>query len=88
MKEKSCFDDVSVNWRIFLFEMIGTAIFAHGILSSGHTEYSDAMVALSLYTGILFAAPFSGGHLNPAVSTAFLTIGGISGSKWFPYVIG
>lgn len=68
--------------------MIGTAIFAHGILSAGHTEYADAMVAVSLYTGILFAAPFSGGHLNPAVTTAFLAIGGITGSQWFPYVLG
>lgn len=54
--------------------MIGTAIFAHGICVSGGESW---FVTVSLFAGILVAAPYSGGHLNPAVSFGFLIKDGI-----------
>jgi glycerol uptake facilitator-like aquaporin len=48
---------------------LATAIFAQGIISA---RGNPVFIALSLLIAILFSAPFSGGHVNPAVSTAML----------------
>jgi aquaporin TIP/aquaporin related protein len=46
--------------RIMLFEFIGTALFAYGIISS---RGSDAAIAVALFGGIFISAKFSGGHV-------------------------
>jgi hypothetical protein len=45
---------------ILISEIIGTAIFAYGIVSS---DGSDSMVSIYLFTGILISYRFSGGHV-------------------------
>jgi aquaporin PIP len=57
-------------------------IFAFGILTSAG---SDFQVALSLYAGIFFVAPFTGGHLNPAVSLAKFLNGEITKKEFWIY---
>jgi len=62
------------DWKIFWWELFGTAIFAHGISAS---DGDDWFITMSLFAGILLVAPFSGGHLNPAVSFGFFIKNGI-----------
>lgn len=50
-----------------MWELFGSAIFSYGICSSS----GPAFVSLSLAAALLFTMPFSGGHLNPAISFAF-----------------
>ncbi|KRX01845.1 Aquaporin-like protein [Pseudocohnilembus persalinus] len=79
-------------WKIFIFELLGTILFAHGINSSNG---SDFLVAASLFAGIFLSCKHSGGHLNPAVSTAFLALApksedelsqGIEYGTWIFYI--
>lgn len=54
-------------WRkskILAWEFFGTAILAYGICAASNSVH----VSLSVLAGILMTAPFSGGHLNAAVS--------------------
>jgi hypothetical protein len=47
--------------RIFVFELIGTTIFAYGIVSSRGSDY---LISAYLYAGIYISAKFSGGHVR------------------------
>lgn len=62
------------DWKLFWWEFAGTALFAHGI---GASDGADWFITVSLFAGILLVAPFSGGHLNPAVSLGFYVKDGI-----------
>lgn len=57
------------DWKIFWWELLGTMLFAYGICAS---DGDAVFVSMSLFAAILLVAPFSGGHLNPAVSFGFL----------------
>jgi aquaporin TIP/aquaporin related protein len=47
--------------RIFIFELMGTAIFAYGIVASRGSDY---MISAYLYAGIFISAKFTGGHVS------------------------
>lgn len=74
---KHTFDEIihpdSAHWKILIFEFIGTLIFAHGINAAGGNE-SDFYVAISLFCALILTCKFSGGHINPAVSTGFFVL--------------
>jgi glycerol uptake facilitator protein len=53
---------------IILFEAIATLMLAFGVSNSSKSYLGDTFVAISLLAGIIISAPFSGGHVNPAVS--------------------
>lgn len=57
------------DWNIFWWEFFGTALFAHGV---GCSDGADWYITVSLFAAILLIAPFTGGHVNPAVSFGFL----------------
>lgn len=45
---------------IIFFEVLGTTLFAYGIISS---QGSDFMVSAALFGGIFISSKFSGGHV-------------------------
>lgn len=45
------------------------------------------IVSMSLFGGILITAPFSGGHLNPAVSLAFYLKGAYGLTEFISRVV-
>ena len=59
------FGDLTI---IFLFEMIGTALFAYGIICS---RGSDVLISAYLFAAIFITCNFTGGHVDPAVSFSF-----------------
>ncbi|CAD8065930.1 unnamed protein product [Paramecium primaurelia] len=59
------FGDLTI---IFIFETIGTGLFAYGIVASNG---SDFLIAAYLYAAIFLTCKFTGGHVNPAVSFSF-----------------
>lgn len=67
----------------FLAEFLATFFFLSAILISGE----PVKIAAALLAAIAIAGPVSGGHLNPAVSTAFLLKGDLSMNKFGGYVI-
>lgn len=85
--------------RIFIFEAIGTFILAFGIACTQYTAplaarnpnpFHDIFVSLSLYTAIVFCAPFSGGHFNPSVTFGFFVLKdqAMSVGKLLTYLVG
>jgi len=74
----------TVNWTIFWWELLGTAIFAHGICASNGEDWYTTM---ALFLAIFIVGPFSGGHVNPAVSFGFWTFGGMSLGELFTRAI-
>jgi len=48
--------------------MIGTALFAYGIICS---RGSDVLISAYLFAAIFITCKFTGGHVNPAVSFSF-----------------
>lgn len=63
-------------------EFIGTFVFVSCILAVGQ----PVPIAVTLLAAIYFAGHLSGGHFNPAVSTAMLAKGGITVGKYAGYV--
>lgn len=53
---------------IFFFEMFGIALLTLGVNNSVYAHIPDIFVATSLFVAIIFSGPFSGGHVNPAVT--------------------
>jgi glycerol uptake facilitator protein len=77
--------------EIFLAEVFGTAalvllgdaVVAGVLLNRSKAQNSGWIVitlawGLAVFTGVLIAAPFSGAHLNPAVTLGFLLSGSIT----------
>jgi glycerol uptake facilitator-like aquaporin len=54
--------------QILVFEGIATLMLAFGVSNSSKSMLGDTFVAISLLAGIMISAPFTGGHVNPAVS--------------------
>jgi glycerol uptake facilitator-like aquaporin len=54
--------------RIFTFEFIGTSFLAYGALAC---EGNPIKLAIFFFLAIVMAGPFSGAHINPAVTLAF-----------------
>ena len=65
-----------------LAEFLGTFIFVSVILITGNPY----MICLTLLIVILLASSLSGGHINPAVSTAMFLNGSIDYTKYLGYV--
>ena len=62
---------LSKTQRILLFEGIATMLLAFGVsnCNDGRIEkLGDTFVSICLLAGIIISAPFTGGHVNPAVS--------------------
>lgn len=66
-----------------LTELIGSFFFIGTVIITGEA----IPAALGLLTAIYFGGKISGGHFNPAVSTAMLAKGTISVPTWIGYVI-
>lgn len=65
------FGDLTI---IFLFETIGTGLFAYGIVCSGASTTAasqDFLISAYLFAAIFLTCKFTGGHVNPAVSFSF-----------------
>lgn len=84
----------------FLAEFIGTAIlviFGNGVVanvvlsrtkgSNGGWIVISAGWGLAVFVGVFCSQPFSGAHLNPAVTVAMATAGNLAWSKAAGYVI-
>jgi glycerol uptake facilitator-like aquaporin len=54
--------------KIIFFEMIGIALLTLGVNNSVYANIADIFIATSLFVAIIFSGPFSGGHVNPAVT--------------------
>lgn len=63
---------------------MGTAFFAYGVCAASDSVY----VTLSLFASLIIVSPFSGGHLNPAISFAFFVKGDIGPLDFLFRVIG
>ena len=66
-----------------LTELLGSFFFIGTILATGEA----IPAAVALLAAIFFGGKISGGHFNPAVSTAFLAKGTITPRTWLGYVL-
>jgi len=84
----------------FLAELIGTGalvLLGNGVVANvvltdtkGHNGGWIVITtgwALAVYVGVVIATPFSGAHLNPAVTIAMATAGKLPWSSVLPYII-
>lgn len=85
----------SEGMTIFIFEAIGTMFLAYGVNATQYLTPSSHMVpnpywtffvSCFLYFGIAAAAPFTGGHVNPAVTIGVTSSGLCEGRKVLTYV--
>lgn len=53
--------------KVCLYEMLGTSMLTYAVLASGG---SGPAIAFTFFLAVLYVAPITGGHINPAVSTA------------------
>lgn len=67
----------------YLAEFIGTFIFVLAIVMTG----SPLLIAGAFLAAILLVGPFSGGHINPAVTLAMLFKGDINFATAAPYIV-
>ncbi|CAD8133251.1 unnamed protein product [Paramecium octaurelia] len=61
--------------RILIWEALGTAFFAYGIVCS---RGNDVMLSVYLFGAIFLIGKITGGHVNPAVSMSFYSSNEIS----------
>jgi len=86
--------------NFFLGELIGTAILitlgggvvANVVLSKTKGNNGGWIVitfgwAMAVFSGVIVSAPYSGAHLNPAVTLALVMVGKFSASKALYYVV-
>ena len=66
----------------FVTELVGTFVFISVILMTGEA----IPIGIALVAAIYFGGSISGGHFNPAVSTAKLVNGDLTPKKWIIYV--
>lgn len=71
-----------INLPGLLAEYLGTFIFVYVILLSGN----PFIIVLTLLIVILLASSISGGHINPAVSTAMVINGSITLENYIGYI--
>jgi aquaporin TIP len=73
--------------RIFYFEILGTGLLAYGALAC---EGNYLKLAAFFFLAIILAGPFSGAHINPAITLAFYLReeGGITGTEAKVYFFG
>jgi glycerol uptake facilitator protein len=84
----------------FMAEMIGTMLLillGNGVVANvlltdtkGHNSgwiVITAAWAMAVYVGVLVAAPYSGAHLNPAVTIGLAIAGKFAWAKVLPYII-
>lgn len=76
-KLKNTIDDkpYSELMRILIWEALGTAFFAYGIVCS---RGNDVMLSVYLFGAIFLIGKITGGHVNPAVSMSFYSSNEIS----------
>lgn len=72
-----------------IVEFLGTFLFILSFLiAHKYPEYAIPIIAGLVYIGVMFVGVVtSGGHFNPAVSTAMLLNGTISLEKFITYII-
>lgn len=73
---------INLNYKGLLAEYLGTFIFVYVILLSGNPY----IIVLTLLIVILLSSAISGGHINPAVSTAMALNGSITLENYFGYI--
>jgi aquaporin Z len=66
-----------------LVEFLGSFFFIGAVVATSQ----PIPAAVALLAAIYFGGKFSGGHFNPAVSTAFLARGTITARTWLGYVV-
>lgn len=66
----------------FLTELIGTFVFVSVVLITGEA----IPIGIALIAAIYFGGTISGGHFNPAISTAKLAKGDLTPRMWAVYV--
>ncbi|HEY2350456.1 MAG TPA: MIP/aquaporin family protein, partial [Puia sp.] len=84
----------------FLAELVGTGalillgngVVANVVLTGTKGQNAGWIVittgwALAVYVGVVIATPFSGAHLNPAITIAMATAGKLPWSSVVPYII-
>lgn len=72
--------------------LLGNGVVANVVLTDTKGHNSGWIVittgwALAVYVGVVIATPFSGAHLNPAVTIAMATAGNLPWSSVLPYII-
>jgi aquaporin Z len=67
----------------YLSEFVGTFILVLAIVTFGQ----PFLIAAAFLAAILITGPFSGGHINPAVTLAMLFKGDITFAMAAPYIL-
>src|SRR4051794_15255380 len=72
--------------------LLGNGVVANVVLKGTKGNNAGWMVittgwALAVFVGVVIAAPFSGAHLNPAVTVALAIVGKFSWVKVVPYIV-
>ncbi len=72
--------------------LLGNGVVANVVLTDTKGQNSGWIVittgwALAVYVGVVIATPFSGAHLNPAVTIAMATAGNLPWSSVLPYIV-
>jgi len=72
--------------------LLGNGVVANVVLTGTKGHNGGWMVittgwGLAVYAGVVIAAPFSGAHLNPAVTLAMAVAGNLPWSLVFPYIL-
>ena len=67
----------------YLAEFLGSVFFIYIILATGNPLAIGAALAFV----ILITSPFSGGHVNPAVTIVTASLGKISTTEILPYIL-
>lgn len=72
--------------------LLGNGVVANVVLTDTKGHNSGWIVittgwALAVYVGVVIATPFSGAHLNPAVTIAMATAGNLPWSSVLPYIV-
>ena len=72
--------------------LLGNGVVANVVLTDTKGQNSGWIVittgwALAVYVGVVIATPFSGAHLNPAVTIAMAVAGKLAWSSVVPYIL-
>jgi glycerol uptake facilitator protein len=75
-----------------LLILLGTGVVANVVLKGTKGNNAGWMVittgwALAVYVGVVFATPYSGAHLNPAVTLGLAMAGKFAWAKVTPYIL-